>query len=267
MSHNMKTKKRKTAKPTPASIRRNAIIRTWLAFSGVSISELGRRVSGSENSVKDILSGKVKQPTARTLQAIARHLGIETAALENDALPMPQFGYGADACGHARIRIPEACIARNELQELDFVPFPGNGIEVRLEQVEHLSMTATAMLSGPSTAISLTSPIAPPSGPMRTTSRSSRRPMWSFAPGINSSATSASSESLWIVYPIGHHTHTNFLTLILGVSRRCCGPSSARRSDEEIRRRPSRHRERSRWWTTPRSLTTSAPTAWTRSSS
>jgi transcriptional regulator with XRE-family HTH domain len=146
MSHNMKTKKRKTAKPTPASIRRNAIIRTWLAFSGVSISELGRRVSGSENSVKDILSGKVKQPTARTLQAIARHLGIETAALENDALPMPQFGYGADACGHARIRIPEACIARNELQELDFVPFPGNGIEVRLEQVEHLSMAGAGAL-------------------------------------------------------------------------------------------------------------------------
>jgi transcriptional regulator with XRE-family HTH domain len=142
----MKTKKRKTAKPTPASMRRNAIIRAWLAFAGVSISELGRRVSGSEGSVKDILSGKVKQPTARTMQAIARQLGVETDLLENNSLPMPQFGYGPDACGHARIRIPEACIARTEQQELDFVPFPGEGIEVRLDQVEHLSTAGASAL-------------------------------------------------------------------------------------------------------------------------
>lgn len=146
MSAKMKTKKRKTAKPTATSMRRNAIICAWLAFSGVSISELGRRVSGSENSVKDILSGRVKQPTAYTMQAIARQLGIETAVLENDALPMPQFGYGPDACGHARVRIPDAVIARNEKQELDFVPFPGNGIEVRLDQVEHLSVAGAGAL-------------------------------------------------------------------------------------------------------------------------
>jgi hypothetical protein len=59
---------------------------------------------------------------------------------------MPQFGYGPEACGHARIRIPEAVIARNEKQELDFVPFPGDGIELRLDKVEHLSLAGAGAL-------------------------------------------------------------------------------------------------------------------------
>ena len=129
-----------------AQTRRNAIIRAWLDFTGTSISELGRRVSGQSNAVKDILSGKVANPTWRTLQAIARHIGVQMEDLTDVNRPAPQFRYGPDACGHARIHVPEAAIARNERQELDFVPFPGNGIEARLDQVEHLSMAGAGAL-------------------------------------------------------------------------------------------------------------------------
>jgi hypothetical protein len=137
----------RTRKPlTPAQERRNEIVRAWLAFSGVSISELGRRVSGQPNAVKDILSGKIANPTQRTLQAIARHVGVPVDHLTNPELPPPQFGFGPHACGHALIRIPEAVVARNHQQELDFVPFPGNGLELRLQDAEHLSMAGAGAL-------------------------------------------------------------------------------------------------------------------------
>jgi hypothetical protein len=61
-------------------------------------------------------------------------------------LPTPQFGFGPHACGDALIRIPETVLARNNLQELDFVPFPGKGIEVRLSEVDHLSMAGVNAL-------------------------------------------------------------------------------------------------------------------------
>jgi hypothetical protein len=142
----MAARKHSEKAPTEVQQRRASIIRAWLDFADVSISALGRRVTGSENVVKDILSGKVRQPTQRTLQAIARHIGVPVEILEDTNQPMPQFGYGSEACGHARIRIPEAVIARNERQELDFVPFPGDGVEFRLDKIEHLSLAGASAL-------------------------------------------------------------------------------------------------------------------------
>jgi len=138
--------KRKRKTPTPAQERRISIIRAWLDFNRISISELGRRVSGSENVIKDILSGKVRQPTERTIRAIARHIGVEPNVLEDPSQPLPRFGYGSGSCGHALVRIPEAVIARDDQQELNFVPFPGAGMEARLDQIEHLSMAGAGGL-------------------------------------------------------------------------------------------------------------------------
>ncbi len=71
----------------------------------LSIAELERRAGLSIHSVRNILKGRIKKPSAQSLQAIAEALECSILDLMN-ASPSPSGGYSPDSHGRIRKRSP-----------------------------------------------------------------------------------------------------------------------------------------------------------------